>query len=201
MFFLGIKIPDKIVKMRVRKNVERFNNDLIKALRRMASVMRSGGSLKQALVDVTRSRSMPLVIRLEFKKVLADIEYGDSIEEALYKLYERTGSNDVRFLAVAVEIQRQLGGNIAQTFDSIGQNITNRNLMQSEVKATLAQARTTSNVLSILPFVLSGIIVIINPSYFSPLFESLAGRMIVFMCLAFIVTGAFIMRKLSDIEL
>ena len=76
----------------------------------MASVMRSGGSLKQALADVSRSRSMATAIRLEFSKVLSDIEYGFAIEEALHKLYERTGSKDVQFLAIAVEIQRQLGG-------------------------------------------------------------------------------------------
>lgn len=199
--FLGLQVPESLVKMRIRQNVDRFNNDLVKALRRMASVMRAGGSLKQALIDVTRTRSMPLIVRLEFRKVLTDIEYGNSIEEALYKLYERTGSKDVQFLAIAVEIQRQLGGNIAQIFDSIAQTINNRNLMQSEVKATLAQVKATSTILSVMPFVLGGLIVLLNPDYFAPLFSSMLGRMLVFICLAFIVFGAVVMKKMSNIEL
>lgn len=199
--FLGLKIPEAIVQVRIKKNVEQFNNDLVKALRRMASVIRAGGSLKQALMDVTRSRSMPTIIRVEFKKVLADIEYGYTIEEALYRLYERTGSPDVRFLAIAVEIQRQLGGNIAQIFDSIGQTINNRNLMQSEVKATLAQVKASSTILSIVPFALGGLIYMLNPGYFDPLFASMAGRMLVFICISIITMGAVIIKKMSNIEL
>lgn len=198
---LGFYMPDKLVKSRREKNIKYFDEELIKALRRMASVMRSGGSLKQALDDVTRSRSMPEVIRLEFNKVLADVEFGLSIEEALYRLYERTGSRDVQFLAIAVETQRQLGGNIAQTFDTIGATISNRRLMESEVKATLSQINATSNILSFLPFAIGGIIYLMSPDYFSPLFENLTGRFVFLGCLMFISTGVFVIKRMSKIEL
>lgn len=199
--FVGLKIPEQIIRTRVSRNIDKFNTHMVKALRRMASVMRAGGSLKQALADVSRSRSMPPIIRIEFTKVLADIEYGDTIEDALYKLYERVGSKDIQFLAIAVEIQRQLGGNLAQILDVIAQNISNRNIMQSEVKATLAQAKSSSTILSLMPFALFGIIYVLSPDYFSVLFQSMTGRMIIFICMVFIVIGAVIMRKMSKIEL
>lgn len=199
--FLGLMIPEKIVKSRLEKNIENFNSQLVKALRRMASVMRSGGSLKQALVDVSRSRSMPVIVRLEFKKVLTDVEYGASIEEALYKLYERTGSKDVQYLAIAVEIQRQLGGNIAQIFDTISQSISNRNLMESDVRATLAQVSASSTILSLMPFGLCTVIYIISPDYFDALFLSFTGRLIFLLCFSFILLGMFIIKKMSKLEL
>ena len=198
---LGFYFPEKLVKVKLEKNVKHFNDELIKALRRMASVMRSGGSLKQALDDVSRSRSMPTAIRMEFSKVLSDMEYGLAIEEALYKLYERTGSKDVQFLAIAVEIQRQLGGNIAQTFDTIGATISNRRLMESEVKATLSQINATSNILSAMPFAIGGLIYVISPDYFEPLFESLVGRFVFLVCIMFICVGVVVIKKMSKIEL
>ena len=199
--FLGIIIPEKIVESKIEKNVNSFNEELVKALRRMASVMRSGGSLKQALTDVVRSKSMPTIIRAEFRKVLTDIEYGLTIENALYKLYERIGSEDVQFLAIAVEIQRQLGGNIAQMFDSIGSAISNRRIMESDVRATLSQIKATSNILSAMPFVLGIGIFLVNPGYFDPLLQSTAGRLIILGCVSIMAMGIFVIKKLSKLDL
>lgn len=199
--FVGILVPEKVVEHLVSKNIDKFNSQLIQALRRMSSIMRSGGSLKQALKGVSDSNSISQVVRYEFRKVLIDMEYGLSIEEAFFKLYERTGSKDIQFLAVAIEVQRQLGGNIAQIIDSIAQNISNRELMQSDVKATLAQINATSNILSIMPFALCGIVIMINPGYFSVLFGSLFGKTIVLACLCLLIAGVFVIKKMSYIKL
>jgi tight adherence protein B len=199
--FLGMFVPNMIVKSRVNKNIQHFNEQMIKALRRMASTMRAGQSLKQAIEDVVRARSIPMIIRKEFQTVLTDVEYGDSIEKALYKLYERTGSQDIHNLALAIEVQRQIGGNIADLFDNISQTISNRNLMEKDVKAILAQVNTSTNILSAMPFLVAGMLVMINPSYFDPLMSSFIGRFLVLICLCFIVTGIFIIKKLSKIDI
>lgn len=199
--FLGVLVPDRVVQAKRTQNINDFNEQLIKALRRMGSVMKAGGSLKQGLLDVTRARSVPLIIRIEFKRVLADVEYGMSIERALFNLYQRTGSKDIRFLAIAVEIQRQLGGNIADIFDTVAQTIANRNQMESEVRATLAQVKTTSKILSAMPFAMGGLLYLMSPTYFQPLFEELTGRMIFLGCMLFIVLGIFVMQKFTSIEI
>ena len=193
--FLGTIVPKKIVDAKLQKNIEAFNDQLVKALRRMSSVMRSGGSLKQALSDVSKAKSMPTVIRIEFRKVLTDTEYGLSIEEALFKLYERTGSSDVKLLAIAVEIQRQLGGNIAQIFDTIGTTISNRKLMDGDVKATLAQAKATSSILSAMPIVLGGALYLVSPDFFDPLTATLGGKIFILTMVSMIVFGIFVMKQ------
>lgn len=198
---LGLYIPNAIVKSRVEKNIQQLNAQMIKALRRMSSTLRAGGSLKQAIEDVAKARSIPGIIRVEFRRVLSDIEYGDSIERALYKLYERTGSRDIHNMALAVEIQRQIGGNIAELFDNISQTITNRNLMERDVRATLAQASASTTILSILPFAIGGLIVLMNPGYFDPLFASFTGRLSILICICFILTGMFIMKRVSKIDM
>lgn len=198
---IGYFVPEAFVKSKVRKNIEKFNTELVKALRRMASVIRSGGTLKQALADVSRSRSMPEIIRVEFTQVLKDVEYGLSIEEALYRLYDRTGSRDVRFLAIAVEIQRQTGGNIAQVFDSIAQTISNRFLTQADVRSTLAQAKGTSVILTFMPVVLGVLLEALNPGHFSPMFESLIGRSVLLGCIGMIAVGGIVMSRMTNLKI
>jgi len=197
---LGFLVPEKLVQRRKEKNIKYFNDEMVKALRLMASSMRAGNSLRQALEDVTRSKAMPTVIRLEFNKVLADVEYGMMVEDALYRLYERTGSEDVRFLAIAIETQRQLGGNIAETLDAIAATINNRRMLESEVKATMSQINATSNILSVLPFCMAGLIYLMNPTYFDPLFEDLTGRFLFLGCFISVCIGVFIIKRMSKIK-
>lgn len=198
---LGTKIPNILIQKKQSRNIESFNTQLIKALRRMASVMRSGGSIKQALIDIKDARSMPNIIKKEFKVVLTDIEYGISIEDALYKLYERTGSKDVRLLSISIAIQRNLGGNIARTLDTISQSISNRNLMEQEVKTSMGQLKASSTILSIMPFFISGILYVLNPGHFEPLFETIEGRFMLLFCIIFILTGTYIINKMAKIEI
>ena len=199
--FLGLLVPEKIVKFKLDGNIKSFNSQLVKALRRMASGMRAGSSLKQALMDVAKARTMPVIIRAEFRKALQDMEYGLKIEEALYNMYTRTGSKDVQFLAIAIEIQRQLGGNMAQTFDTISSSISNRNLMENDVRATLAQVNATSTILSLMPFGMIGLLFFISPGYFAPLFETFIGKFVFLGCIGFVFIGIFVMKKMSKIEL
>lgn len=198
---VGIFVPEALVKARVRQNIERFNSDLAKALRRMASILRSGGTLKDALMDTACSRSMPPIIQIELTKVIADIEYGKKFEDALYALYERTGSQDVMQLAVAVEVQGRGGGDMAKTFDSIAQNITNRELMQSDVKATLAQNRVSATALSVMPFFMVFLFRFISPGYFDPLLGTTTGKLVFLICFLWIGLGAVVIRRMSNLKL
>lgn len=197
---VGFKIPDIYVNMKREKNILVFNQNLIKALRRMASTLNAGGTVKQAIEDVVNARSIPSAIRDEFEEVLANINYGDTIEKALYKLYDRTASEDVKFMAISVEVQRTLGGDMAQTFDGISKTISNRFLLESEVKGTLSQAQASSTILAFIPIVLFGGILMMNPTHFDILRGSFMGNLIMIICIAMMVFGTFLIRKISKIK-
>jgi len=199
--FIGLLLPDMYVKSRVNKNLRFFNQHFVKALRRMAASMRAGSSVTQAIGDVVNTRIIHPVIRAEMKKVLVDIEYGANIEEAFYKLYERTGSADAKHLAITIEIKRLHGGGIGQTFEQIGATISSRTLMEADIRATLAQVNATSMLLSGIPFVLTIILMVISPGYFDPLLETTMGRLVFLFCYVFIILGGVIMKKMSNIKL
>lgn len=198
----GYLVPDMFVQSKVKKNIADFNANLVKALRRMASNLRAGGTLKQAIMDVGKSNSMPPAIRSEFINVLSDMEYGSSIEEALYSLYDRTGADDVKTLALTIEIQRRTGGNLAEALDNLARVINKRELQEADIKATLAQAKSSSTIVSIMPFCLTLLLNIISPTYFDEFYAwgDGLGRIIAFLLYAFIVVGMVVINKMSDIK-
>lgn len=197
---LGVFIPKAVVNFLRKKNMDFFDLQLVPVLRRMSSLLRSGASLKQALQDVSSSVSVPVKLRKEFRKVLQDIEAGDELEPALFRMYERIGSGSLLFLAVTVDILRKQGANLPEVFDTISQNISTKNISERKVRSTLAQLRASSNLLSLLPFVIGGTLTLMNPGYFDPLFQSMGGRILLFTILLMMVTGFFVFKKLSKVE-
>ena len=198
----GYIAPEIVVKSKVEKNIAIFNGNLVKALRRMSSNMRAGGTLKQAIMDVGKSQSMPGAIRVEFINILSDMEYGVSPEEAFYQLYERVGSDDVRSLALTIEIQRKTGGNIAEAFDNLARIINKRELEEADIKATLAQTKSSGTLISIMPFALTIMLNFISPTYFNSFYKwgDGMGKIIVFGCYVVIGFGVFIMNKMTSIK-
>lgn len=198
----GYIAPEAIVKAKISKNIATFNANLVKALRRMSSNMRAGGTLKQAIMDVGKSQSMPSAIRIEFINVLSDMEYGSSPEQAFYKLYERVGSEDVRTLALTIEIQRRTGGNIAEAFDNLARIINRRELEEADIKATLSQTKSSGQLISVIPFALTIMLNFISPTYFDSFYawNGGFGKIIAFACYIVIGIGMFVMNKLTDIK-
>jgi tight adherence protein B len=190
------------VKKKQEKNQAIFNANLVKALRRMASNLRAGGTLKQAIMDVGKSNSMPIATRTEFINVLSDMEYGASVEAAFYKLYDRTGADDVRTLAVTIEIQRRTGGNLAEAFDNLAKVINKRELQEADIKATLAQAKSSAKLVSFMPFGLTFLLQIIQPNYFDAFYAwgDGLGKIIAFMIYGVICFGILLIDKMSSIK-
>ena len=199
---LGYLAPGVVVKAKISKNIAIFNANLVKALRRMGSNMRAGGTLKQAIMDVGKSQSMPAAIRMEFINVLSDMEYGASPEQAFYSLYERVGSDDVRTLALTVEIQRRTGGNMSEAFDNLARIINRRELEEADIKATLSATKSSGMIISIIPFVLTALLNFISPNYFNEFYEWQGGfgKIIAFICYIIIGFGVYIMNKMTDIK-
>lgn len=198
---LGFYVPEAYVRNKRNKNMAMFHDQYLKCLRRMSASLRAGSSIRQALQDVVAAETIDKIVRAEFRTVLKDIEFGDTIERALFKLYDRIGSKDVHFTAVSVEVNRSTGGNLAEIFDDISKTISDRKQMEHDVKARLAQTKATSTLLSILPVVMVFVLMYLNPGHFSVLTRSTVGQMIVFFCLGMIVTGYYIINKATDIKL
>lgn len=196
----GILVPRLIVKSQSRKFKENFDVEMVKALRRMAAVLRAGGSLENALQDVVDAATIPDFVRQEFKKVLVTYKGGFSIVEAFYGLYDSVGSPDTLYLCVAIDVQMETGGDKAEIFDSIANTISNRNIKNKHVKAKLAEVNVSTNVLTLAPIPFAVAIYIYNPQHFDFFKASMQGRIIGFFIIAFMIAGFFIVKRFSRID-
>ena len=194
--------PNIYLAVRAGNRIKAFNNQLGDTITLMSNSLRSGYSFLQTLDMV--SREAPPPVSTEFSRVVQEVGLGRSTEEALDNLLRRIPSEDLELLITAVNIQHEVGGNLAQILDTIGHTIRERVRIKGEIKTLTAQGRISAYVITGLPIALAIFITVINPEYMSPLFTfGLPPEN--WCCLpvassVMIVIGYFAIMKIIDIE-
>lgn len=194
--------PNLYVGYAARKRVKAFNNQLGDGITLMANSLRSGYSFLQSMDLV--SREAPAPMSSEFRRVVQEIGLGLSTEEALANLMRRVPSDDLDLLITAVNIQHEVGGNLAQILETIGHTIRERVRIKGEIQVLTAQGRISAYVITALPIALAIFITVINPDYMAPMFEfglpPAAWCCLPVSALTMIVAGFFAIMKIVDIE-
>ncbi len=162
-------IPDMYVGHRAKGRVKAFNNQLGDTITMMSNALRGGYSFLQTLDMV--SKEAPSPVADEFRRVVQEVGLGRTTEEALENLQRRVPSDDLDLLVTAVNIQHEVGGNLAQILDTIGHTIRERVRIKGEIQTLTAQGRISGYVITFLPIGLAGYITMVNPDYMAPLFE------------------------------
>lgn len=194
--------PNVYMSIRARRRVKAFNDQLGDTITLMANALRSGYSFLQTLDMV--SKEAPPPVSTEFYRVVQEVGLGRTTEEALANLLRRVPSDDLELLITAVNIQHEVGGNLAQILDTIGHTIRERVRIKGEIRTLTAQGRISAYVITGLPIALAIFITVINPEYMAPLF-SFGMPPEHWCCLpltsAFmILIGYFAIMKIIDIE-
>ncbi len=161
--------PNVYMSIRASRRVKSFNNQLGDTIILMANALRSGYSFLQTLDMV--SKEAPPPVSTEFNRVVQEVGLGRTTEEALANLLRRVPSDDLELLITAVNIQHEVGGNLAQILDTIGHTIRERVRIKGEIKTLTAQGRISAYVITGLPVALAIFISVINPEYMAPLFS------------------------------
>jgi tight adherence protein B len=195
-------LPDMYVGFRSKRRVKRFNAQLGDIITMMANALRGGYSFLQTLDMVSREAPAPSAD--EFRRVVQEVGLGRSTEEALQNLLRRMPSDDLDLLVTAVNIQHEVGGNLAQILDTIGHTIRERVRIKGEIQTLTAQGRISGYVITALPIFLAGYITIVNPDYMGPLFTfgfpPDAWCCMPVASLIMIGTGYWAIMKIVDIE-
>lgn len=195
-------IPNFYVNMRANGRVKAFNNQLGDTITMMANSLRGGYSFLQTMDLVGREAPEPTA--KEFKRVVQEVGLGRSSAEALDNLLKRMTSDDLDLMITAVNIQHEVGGNLATILDSIGHTIRERVRIKGEIKTLTAQGRLSGYVITGLPIAMCGYITLVNPEYMSPIFEfgmpPDAWCCLPVTALFFIALGYVVMMKIVDIE-
>ncbi len=182
-FVMG-SIPSALVGMAGRKRAKRLHEQLADTLMILAGSLRSGHSLMQALDLVAKEIGDPAAT--EFNRVLAEIRLGRPAEQALGTMAERIGSGDLRWAVLAINIQREVGGNLSEILETVAETVRERQTILRQVQVLTSEGRMSAGILVALPFLIGLYIAVVNPGYLSPMFTTKIG-------LAMVVAGGVLM--------
>lgn len=196
----GAIAPRLYVKSQQRKRLQKFNDQLPDMLNLMVNGLRAGYSTMQALEAI--SKELPPPINDEFRRVVQELQIGITMETALDNLLRRIPSDDLDFVITAINVQREVGGNLSEILDNISFTIRERIRIKGEVRVLTAQVRTSGTVLSLIPFGLTLILWFLNPDYLMSITDrgNLCAGIIICFVLGLIFTGYFVMMRIADIE-
>jgi tight adherence protein B len=197
---IGFFIPRFYVKRQQAVRLQKFNDQLSDMLNLMVNGLRAGYSTLQAMEAV--SRELPSPIRDEFHRVVQEMQIGISMEKALDNLLRRIPSEDLDFVITAINVQREVGGNLSEILDTISFTIRERVRIKGEIRVMTAQVRTSATVLSMIPVFLTIALWFISPEYIKSFFDRgpFCGWLAVVTIVGMIVSGYFVMMKIADIE-
>lgn len=197
---VGYFLPSFYVRTQQGKRLARFNDQLSDMLNLTVNGLRAGYSTLQAMEAV--SRELPSPISDEFHRVVQEMQLGITMEDALENLYRRIPSDDLDFVITAINVQREVGGNLSEILDVISFTIRERVRIKGEIRVLTSQVRTSGTALALIPILLTIFLWFLNPDYMSSFFDrGLGCGLAAFgVAAALIVSGYFIMMKIADIE-
>ncbi len=176
--------------------IKLFTTQLLDALILMTNALKSGLNVSQALQIVVDE--MPTPISQEFNLVLSENKVGVTLEKAFDNLAKRIPTEDVNMFVTSVNILRETGGNLAETFDTIANTIRERFKLQSKIAAMTAQGMTSAVIMLCMPWGIGGLMYFIDPVMSRPLFTTIPGFLILGVILILEVIGYFVIIKIVN---
>jgi tight adherence protein B len=198
LFLLAGSLPYFYLVYRRDKRLKKFDEQLPDALDLIGRGIRSGHALPSALKMVADEMANP--ISEEFRAAFDEVNYGFSMQDALTNLATRVPSTDLQYFVVAVLIQRETGGNLAELLDSISAMIRARQKLYGTIRVLSAEGKLSAWILTLLPIVLALIINLINPAFMKVLWEDETGIKMVIGVVIMMILGIFWMRKIIKIR-
>lgn len=196
--FVGWVIPSVWVSGRKRGRTIKVNAQLTEMLGLIANSLKSGYGLMQSFEFASKQIQPPL--GTELKQMLRDANLGMAAEEALGALGERIASADLDMVLTAINIQRAVGGNLAEVLEQVAFTMRERERIRGEIQTLTAQQRMTGIVIGGLPVGLGLLFMVINPGYMTLLFTETAGKIMLVVAVALEVLGAVSIRKILAID-
>ena len=194
----GWTIPLALVKVVYEKRTHLFVDQMIDGMTIMANGIKSGLTVTQSMERVVENLKNP--ISQEFALVLSQIRLGRSVEEALIELGERIPRPDVQMMVTSINILKETGGNLAETFQTICTTIRERQKIEKKIQAMTAQGLMQGVIITLVPIALIIIFSLVNPGYIGPMFNTTLGLILLVAMFALQIIGGITIRKIVKIN-
>ncbi|MEX0832520.1 MAG: type II secretion system F family protein [Actinomycetota bacterium] len=194
----GAAVPWILLSLGVSRRSSRIQAQLADVLTILASSLRAGHSFLQAIDTVSKEIGGPA--GEEFNRVVAEIRLGRPVDEALNGMADRIGSDDLRWAVLAVNIQREVGGNLAEILDTVANTVRERDEIRRQVDVLTTEGKISALILTVLPIAIFAYISIVNPDYIGLLFKRTIGIVMLATGGSLLVLGVLWMRKIVKID-
>jgi tight adherence protein B len=197
--FVGIGLPHMAVGYLIKKRVAAFNSNFPDAIELMVRGLRSGLPITETLGIV--SGEVPGPVGIEFRGVSDRMKIGRTMDAALQETADRLGTPEFQFFVITLAIQRETGGNLAETLSNLADVLRKRAQMKLKIRAMSSESKASAYIVGSLPFIVFGMVWMMNPQYMMGFFSD--PRLIVAGIGGFIwmSIGAFIMAKMVSFEI
>ena len=198
VFIIILLIPFLILNLRTAARLRKFHEQLPDTLQLISGSLKAGYSFNQALSMVVEETMPPTSD--EFGRVLSEIRMGLQEREALENMAERMGSEHFDWVVMSVNIQREVGGNLAEVMEIISNTIRERDTVLRQIKALTAEGRLSAYILISLPILLAIVLSFLNREYISLLFTSVLGWIMIGVALVLMIIGIFWIIRIVRVE-
>jgi tight adherence protein B len=192
----GFFLPEAVEMFRHEREKAKFEERYARALQQIASSVKSGLSIRQAVHDICSNYFIHDSIRNEFKQLDSDLQVGLSIHEGFDRFAKRVGSDDAVDVAIAISLQNQLGGDTGAIIETVTRDIYSRISNRRETKSLFAGSSSTIMVMDILPIVIIGFMAMASPQYLAPFFSSFTMKCVFWGLLGFMGLGSVVIRRI-----
>jgi tight adherence protein B len=196
---VGAGLPHMAVSVMIARRRAAFGGHFPDAIDLMVRGLRSGLPITETVAAC--GREMPDPVGHEFRGIAHAVRAGRQLEEALWTAADRIDTAEFRFFVVALSVQRETGGNLAETLANLSTILRARKQMRLKISAMSGEAKASATILGSLPFVMFGIIYALNSGYIEPLFDDPRGRVMLAGGVGVMATGIAVMRKMIRFEI
>ena len=197
--FVGVGLPHMVIGHLIKKRVKQFNAKFPDAIELLVRGLRSGLPISETLGVV--GTEVPGPVGVEFRTVMDKMKIGRTMEAALQDTADRLGTPEFQFFVITLAIQRETGGNLAETLSNLADVLRKRAQMKLKINAMSSESKASAYIIGVLPFMVFGSILYINPDYMMKFFQD--ERLIVTGLggLVWMGIGAFVMRQMINFEI
>lgn len=197
--FVGVGLPHKVVGTMIARRLKAFNQRFPDAIDLLVRGLRSGLPISESLGVV--GKEIPGPVGYEYRQVSDKIRIGRTMEHALQEMALRVNTPEFQFFVITLSIQRETGGNLAETLSNLGGVLRSRAHMKLKIKAMSSESKASAYIVGVLPFMVFAIVWIANPLYLAPFFSD--HRLMIAGTGGFIwmSIGGFIMSKMVSFEI
>ncbi len=194
----GTGIPHLVVGRMIAKRRARFAALFPDAIDLMVRGLRSGLPVTETVAAAGREMAEP--VGSEFQRIADSIRLGQTLEDALWEAAKRLNTPEFKFFVISLSVQKETGGNLAETLANLSEILRSRKQMRLKIRAMSSEARASAIILGALPFFMFVLIYVLSPEYEEILITDMRGRIMLGMVAALMAVGGFVMHKMVRFE-